>query len=65
MKEGMKIKEQKMQEASKNLLDMSLEDLFHVEPSRRGQRRANLFKQRMAEAEAEDAVRKGKGETSI
>ena len=61
MKEGMKLKETRLEEASKNLLDMSLEDLFHVEPSRRGQRRASLFKQRMAEAEAEEAVRKGKG----
>lgn len=65
MKEGMKLKETRLEEASANLLDMSLEDLFHVEPSRRGQRRANLFKQRMAEAAAEDAVRKGKGEPNL
>jgi hypothetical protein len=64
MKEGMKLKEARLEDASRNLLDMSLEDLFHVEPSRRGQRRANLFKQRMAEAEAEEAIRKGKGAQS-
>ena len=39
----------------------ALSELFHVEPSRRGQRRANLFKQRMNEATEEEAMRKGKG----
>jgi len=49
MKEGQQLRNEKemKQEAGLDVLSMSLEQLFHVEPSRRGQRRANLFKQRM------------------
>jgi len=49
MKEGQQLRNEKemKQEAGSDVLNMSIEQLFHVEPSRRGQRRANLFKQRM------------------
>jgi len=50
MKEGKQIREEKEQRAQADLLNLSIEQLFHVEPSRRGQRRANLFKQRMVPA---------------
>ena len=61
MKEGMKKKKEREDVKVAGVLQMSIEELFHVEPSRRGQRRANLFKQRMNEAAEEEAIRKGKG----
>ncbi len=57
MKEGKQLQEQRLRRAEAeatgkqgDILNLSIEQLFHVEPSRRGQRRANLFKQRMVPA---------------
>jgi hypothetical protein len=51
LKEGRQLQEDRQRRAETegkgSVLNMSIEQLFHVEPSRRGQRRANLFKQRM------------------
>ena len=57
-------KEQSTKENA-NLTDLSIQELFKIEPSWRGQRRKNLIAQGMADAAKEDLAKKGSGKQQL
>ena len=55
----------KRKEEKKSALDMDVSELFKQEPSWRGQRRKKLLASRFEEADAETAIRVGKGKQEL
>ena len=60
-----KKKNESASEGHVDLTNLSIQDLFKIEPSWRGQRRKNLIAKGMADAAKEDQVKKGTGNQQL